>query len=131
MYNLIFVYLPASDVLNEPEVDCTQNDDDQEAERLVVDEQAQDEVAGQRCQFKRNVQHAVARVRSALEEPWHVLFTLLRAVCDHSIVIVRFHRGLNLSTLWSALSATHRVYLTLPVVANLDLEVKIAAHIVL
>ena len=131
VYSLTFDYLPSCDILNKPEVDCAQNDDDQEAECLVVDEQTKDKVAGQGCQFECNVQHAVTWVRCTLKEPWHVLLALLGAVCHHSVVIVCFHRRLNLRILRSALSAAHRVDLSLSVVADLDLEIKIAAHIVL
>ena len=64
-------HLPASEVLHDPKVDGAQDDHDQETESLVVNKEAEDEIADEGGNFDSDVEHAVARVRRTLQKARH------------------------------------------------------------
>lgn len=55
-------YLPASDVLDNPEIESAQNDYNEEAEGLVIHHQSEQKIGNKSQNFECNVRNAVARV---------------------------------------------------------------------
>lgn len=84
---------PASEVLDDPEVEGAKNDHDQEAEGLVVNEKAQDEVANERQKFKCNVQHAVAWMSRSFQKARDKLLIFVGEVGRRQLMLLLFARG--------------------------------------
>ena len=87
--------LPASDVLDDPKVEGTEDDDNEEAEGLVVNEEAEDQVTGEGKQFKAEMEHAVAWVGRAFQETRHKLLLLFAKLSSWQALPWSHHLALS------------------------------------
>ena len=111
--------LPSSKVFSDPEIEGCEDHDDEEAEGLVIHHKAKDKVEEEGSNFEGEMQHAVAGMRSTLEEPGYELFVQSSRA---------FKIGLRLLTLFGLLFLLlggDRIDLAVVVVFHFDLHVEI------